>query len=164
LKFPLEKIEKLTGYGLELLLENIYSDKYGLYLYVFQIFRKNTYKKIGRLTLRLGQSPEVEYLGNIGYGISKRFRRNGYAYKACKIILEFLPEHNITSVNITVNPDNLPSRKICVKLGGIPTGIVKGRENKLIYKIDLQQYNSSKCSGQNLLSEFCDTAKGMDIL
>ena len=134
--FDLNKIEKLQGYDLVLLIDNIYKDADGYFLYIFFIYKPNCFKKIGRVTLRMGESEDIQYLGNMGYCITKRHRRKNYATNACKVVLEYLKAQGITDITITTNFDNKASRRVCEKLGGVQVGTVsRGRNTKLVYVV-----------------------------
>ncbi|MCL1995755.1 MAG: GNAT family N-acetyltransferase [Defluviitaleaceae bacterium] len=127
-------VEKLQGYGLVLLLSNIYKDKDGFFLYVFFVYERNKFAKIGRVTMRLGNSPDIQYLGNIGYFIAKKHRGKNYATNACNILFNYLKIHGINKVNITVDLDNKASQRVCEKLGGVQSGLVKhGNNVKIVY-------------------------------
>ena len=84
---------------------------------VWRITLHNDRREIGQISFRDGESRCVYYYGHIGYHIDPGFRGRHYAYKACRLI-----EHEITlsgkkSVVITCDPDNMPSRKTCLRLG-----------------------------------------------
>lgn len=143
-QFPINEIEKFSCFGLTLLLENIFEDKYGFFLYVFQIYKNSHYKKIGRITLRLGKTEEIYYKGNIGYSITKKHRGKKYSKYACVILINYLNKKNIEEIFITTSPKNIASQKICEGLNGrllksiiIPQNYKdkKRCDIKLIYKI-----------------------------
>ncbi|MBQ9198003.1 MAG: GNAT family N-acetyltransferase [Clostridia bacterium] len=85
--------------------------------YTFDIFLNKPRRRIGYVSLRLGESPALYYLGHIGYRIDAPYRGHGYAGKACALIIPFMRELNLKSVCITANPENTPSRKTCERLG-----------------------------------------------
>lgn len=87
--------------------------------YVFDIFLRNTRTRIGYISIRLGESPQLYYLGHIGYRIQPPFRGNHYAVQACELILPLLRRIAKSSIVITTDPDNTPSKKTCEKLGCI---------------------------------------------
>jgi len=138
-----EKFEKIKGQGLILLLSNIYIDPDGLYLFVYHAFKEGHYKKIGRITVRPGESSNTKYMGNIGYAISKKHRGNGYAALCCTLIFQILKENEVKEVFITTNINNIPSIKTCEKLQGHKIGVVdppkglKGEGRKFVYKFTL---------------------------
>ena len=85
--------------------------------YTFYIYERKPRRKVGYISLRLGESPALYYLGHIGYRIDEPYRGHGYAARACRLILPLLQELNLKSICITANPDNIPSRKTCEKIG-----------------------------------------------
>ena len=85
--------------------------------YLFYIHNKKTRSYAGYVSLRLGESPALYYLGHIGYRIEPEWRGRGYAAKACKLLLPLLEELQLESVVITTDVDNIASRKTCEKLG-----------------------------------------------
>ena len=73
--------------------------------------------EIGQLSYRDGESRCVYYFGHIGYHIDPPYRGNRYAYRACRLIESEIRLSGKTSVVITCDPDNEPSRKTCIRLG-----------------------------------------------
>ena len=74
--------------------------------------------RIGRCDLRIGHNRNLYYGGNIGYGIFPDHRGHHYAEKACRLLFELAGRHDLGYVIITCDPDNLPSRRTCERLGG----------------------------------------------
>lgn len=74
--------------------------------------------KIGRCDLRIGHNQKLYYGGNIGYTVFPDRRGHHYAEKACRLLFELANRHELGYVIITCNPDNLPSRRTCERLGG----------------------------------------------
>ena len=87
--------------------------------FTFCIYPKGSRKYAGYVSLRLGESGALYYLGHIGYRVEPEFRGRGYAGKACRLILPLIQRLGLESVVITTNVDNIPSRKTCEKLGCI---------------------------------------------
>ena len=85
--------------------------------FVFDIVERNTAKIVGEIALRIGDSPELFYLGHIGYHIDPPFRGHSYAAKACSLCGAMLRAFDMQTVIITTDPDNMPSIKTCVRLG-----------------------------------------------
>jgi tagatose 1,6-diphosphate aldolase len=103
---------------------------------------------VGRLGLRLGSTEYLEkYLGHIGYGIAERHRGHGFAAKACRLVRPVAIDHGFTTLWITCNPDNQPSRRTCEALGCELVEIVdlpvdcnmyrRGERRKCRYRWDL---------------------------
>ena len=85
--------------------------------YTFYIYRAKTRDYLGYVSLRLGESPALYYLGHIGYRIEAEHRGHGYAAGACRLMLPLLQRLRLESVVITTNVENIPSRKTCLRLG-----------------------------------------------
>ncbi len=74
-------------------------------------------REMGRINLRLGESPCVYSFGHIGYHVDPPYRGHRYAELACRLIAPVIRREGKTSVVITCDPDNWPSRKTCEALG-----------------------------------------------
>ncbi len=85
--------------------------------YTFSIFRAGTRDYVGYVSLRLGESPGLYYLGHIGYRIEEKHRGHGYAAHACRLMLPLMERLRLGSVVITTNVENIASRKTCEHLG-----------------------------------------------
>lgn len=94
--------------------------------YTFYIQERRSRRRAGYISLRLGESPQLYYLGHIGYRIEEPFRGHGYAACACQLLIPFMRQLNLSSVCITADPDNTPSRKTCEHLGCVLESIVPG--------------------------------------
>lgn len=85
--------------------------------YTFNIYLKKPRRRIGYVSLRLGESPALYYLGHIGYRIEEDYRGHGYAARACRLLMPLMQKLGLYSISITANPDNIPSRKTCETIG-----------------------------------------------
>ncbi len=118
---------KLTNGEIDIRLTNqdIASDEVGIQDgYVFHIYKHHGLRKIGYVSLRLGESPSLYYLGHIGYRIDPPYRGHGYAEQACRLLNDLMLQHGLRSVVITADPDNIPSRRTCERLGCVLESIV----------------------------------------
>lgn len=93
--------------------------------FTFYIYPRGTRDYAGYVSLRLGESPELYYLGHIGYRVEEQYRGNGYAARACELLKPLMKRLNFESVCITANPENTASRKTCEKIGCILESTVK---------------------------------------
>ena len=84
---------------------------------IWSITLHNHRHEIGQISYRTGESKPVYYYGHIGYHIHPAFRGNHYAGRACRLLRREILTSGKTSVVITCDPDNLPSRKTCRGLG-----------------------------------------------
>lgn len=81
-------------------------------------------QEAGRISLRLGESPCVYYFGHIGYHVDPPWRGHHYAARACALLAPLIAAAGKSSVVITADPDNLPSRRTCERLGCVLESIV----------------------------------------
>jgi tagatose 1,6-diphosphate aldolase len=102
----------------------------------------------GGINLRIGQQYElVMYHGQIGYHVYPPFRGHHYAERAARLLFPLARRHQLNPLWITCNPDNLPSRRTCERLGGQLVEIVPvppenplfamGETEKCRFRIDL---------------------------
>ncbi len=116
--------------------------------YEFEMRHTDTGERMGRLGLRIGHTEFIEmYVGHIGYSVLPAFRGHRYAARSCRLIFPFAKEEGINPVWITVNPDNMPSRRTCeildaryVETVALPTDCDMyriGERLKCRYRVDL---------------------------
>lgn len=74
-------------------------------------------REAGRISLRLGESECVYYFGHIGYHVDPPYRGRRFARRACQLLRPMIEAAGKSSVVITTDPDNLPSRRTCEGLG-----------------------------------------------
>lgn len=91
----------------------------------YDICHAQTGSYMGYVSLRLGESPELYYLGHIGYRVEECFRGHGYAAQAVRALLPLMRSEGLRSLSITTDTDNLPSRKTCENLGCVLENVVK---------------------------------------
>ena len=78
---------------------------------------------IGAINLRIGycgfgpDESSLYYGGQIGYGVNEKYRGNGYAGRACRLLLPVAKAHGMTKLLITNNYTNMASRRVCEKIG-----------------------------------------------
>ena len=84
---------------------------------IWRITLHNEKEEIGQISYRDGESRCVYYYGHIGYHIDPPYRGQHFAYRACRLIEREIRLSGKTSVVITCDPDNEPSRKTCERLG-----------------------------------------------
>jgi predicted acetyltransferase len=58
-------------------------------------------------------------LGHIGYAVPPWRRGRGYATRALALLLPEARKEGLTSVDLTTDPDNLPSQKVITNNGGV---------------------------------------------
>ena len=80
-------------------------------------------EKVGEINLRIGYAgfgpdeSSLYYGGQIGYNINESYRGNGYAVRACRLLLPVVKAHGMAKLLITNNITNTASRRVCEKLG-----------------------------------------------
>ena len=91
-------------------------------------------EKIGEVNLRIGYVTGLYYSGNVGYAIDEAHRGNGYAVRACSLLLPVARAHGMTKLHITNALTNTASRRVCEKLGARLLRIARLPEWHDIYK------------------------------
>ena len=81
-------------------------------------------REAGRISLRLGESPCVYYFGHIGYHVDPPWRGHHYAARACALLEPLISASGKSSIVITTDPDNRPSRHTCERIGCMLESIV----------------------------------------
>lgn len=85
--------------------------------YTFDICLRGQRQSIGYISLRLGESPALYYLGHIGYRVQAAWRGHGYAGRALRLLIPLMSKEELLHPVITTNVDNLPSRFTCLHAG-----------------------------------------------
>lgn len=85
--------------------------------YKYHITKHGENIAIGKIDIRIGDNEKIVYGGHLGYEIEKKFRGNGYAAKAGKLIKQVARAHGMKKLIISCDPKNYPSRRTCEKLG-----------------------------------------------
>jgi predicted acetyltransferase len=81
-------------------------------------------------------------LGHIGYAVVPWKRRRGYATRALAMMLPAARREGLAYVELTADPDNVPSQKVITNNGGVfvkrfNKGAVYGNVESLLFRIDL---------------------------
>ena len=79
-------------------------------------------EKIGHVGLRMGYGggpfgQNLYYGGQIGYAIDEAHRGNGYAVRACRLLIPVAKAHDMHTLLITNDKNNKASQRVCEKLG-----------------------------------------------
>lgn len=95
----------------------------------------------GSISLRIGHSLNLDcFLGHIGYHVLPPARGRHFAERAVRLLLPLARAHGHEHVWITCNPDNIPSRRTCERLGASYVDIVSvPRDNSLYTQGDRQK-------------------------
>lgn len=82
------------------------------------IHRREDGVRVGLISVRIGHTPWIElYAGHVGYTIDEEHRGHRYAAAACRAIRPIARHHALTTLWITVTPDNIASRRTCEIIG-----------------------------------------------
>ena len=88
----------------------------------------------GGISLRIGQDSDLElYTGHIGYHVYPPARGRHLAERACRLLLPLARRHGMRTIWITCNPDNVPSRRTCERLGAELVEIVPLPPDHVLY-------------------------------
>ena len=90
----------------------------------WKITLHNRAGEIGRISLRTGEGVGIYYFGHIGYHIDPPFRGHRYAAHSCLLLKRQFRLLGLRSLVITVDPDNLASRRTCELVGAVLERIV----------------------------------------
>jgi tagatose 1,6-diphosphate aldolase len=72
----------------------------------------------GTISLRISDDENTRrYYGHVGYLVFPPARGNHYAERSLRLLLPLARRHSMAELWITTNPDNLPSRRTCERLG-----------------------------------------------
>ncbi len=85
--------------------------------YTFDIRLAGDTKSVGYISLRLGESPQLYYLGHIGYRVHAQYRGHGYAGKAVRLLIPLMRSEGLLHPVITTDVTNTASRKTCLRAG-----------------------------------------------
>ena len=102
----------------------------------------------GGIGLRIGTNDEIrKYAGHVGYHVYPPARGHHYAERACRLLLPLARAQGIRELWITVNPENVASRRTCERLGAalvdtilIPSDhpfFARGERAKCRYRMEL---------------------------
>ncbi len=95
----------------------------------------------GTIDLRIGYPDSLFYGGQIGYNVDEAFRGHGFAGKACRLLRPVMRVHQMTSAIITNDTGNLPSRRVCEKLGARWLCVTDVPKEHEMYREGHQQVN-----------------------
>lgn len=92
--------------------------------FTFYMYKARTRHYMGYVSLRLGESPGLYYLGHIGYRVEPAYRGMHLAERGCRMMVPLMRKLGIKSVVITNNVENTPSRRTAERLGCVLESIV----------------------------------------
>ncbi len=92
----------------------------------------------GRIILGLSYAPDPDRLGNhVGYAVRPSKRRKGYATQALQFLLDEARKLNIDKLMPICDEDNVASRKVIERNGGVLLHMPEARHGGLRFMIDL---------------------------
>ncbi len=108
--------------------------------YEFSMRRVGSDQDMGKISLRLGNTPHlVSYGGHMGYRVEEPFRGHRHAARSIRLLLPLAKEHELSPLWITCDPDNAASRRSCELAGGVLVEIVDLPPDTDLYKRGLRQ-------------------------
>ena len=136
--FKFNKFDNLTDGEIQLIpLEYLQEDfKKGFVpAYMFGIVSvTNKENFLGKIVLRVGDNEKTFYGGHIGYKVEEELRGRNYASKACVLVREVALSHGMKKLIISCNPNNIPSRRTCEKVGARLKNIVDLPKDNDLYQ------------------------------
>ncbi len=121
-------------------------DEVQIPFYYYDIFRKTDNCMVGKISIRIGNNFHSYYNGHVGYEVFKEYRGNGYAAKACLLVLDVARFHGMEFVYLCCDESNAASYKSIEKLGAkfveicvVPKEYFawyEGMEKQRIYKLE----------------------------
>ena len=85
------------------------------------VIKKDTGEIIGRAGIEPKYWDNRKTVVELGYVIDGNFRHQGFAYEACKAILQVAGERGAVYLHCRIKKDNQPSRQLARKLGFVKT-------------------------------------------
>ena len=85
------------------------------------VIKKDTGEIIGRAGIEPKYWDNRKTVVEMGYVIDENFRHQGFAYEACKAILQVAGERGAVYLHCRIKKDNQPSRQLARKLGFVKT-------------------------------------------
>lgn len=100
------------------------------------VIKKDTGEIIGRAGIEPKYWDNRKTVVELGYVIDENFRHQGFAYEACKAILQVAGERGAVYLHCRIKKDNQPSRQLARKLGFVKTDehILQDREDMEIWR------------------------------
>jgi tagatose 1,6-diphosphate aldolase len=102
----------------------------------------------GTISLRISDDENTRlYYGHVGYLVFPPARGHRYAERSLRLLLPLARRHGLRELWITTNPENVPSRRTCERLGGEYVETIdlprhhplyqRGERRKVRYRLDL---------------------------
>jgi len=88
--------------------------------YHYLIVRHGSRTEVGRIRLRVGsadRTPSLLTSGHMGCDIEEPHRGHGYAARASLLLKPVALAHGMPNLILTCDPENLPSRRTCERIG-----------------------------------------------
>ena len=86
--------------------------------YFFRMVHADGLEEAGRINLRHASTPHIErYAGHVGFSVHPRYRGRRYASRALNLIIPLAKQLGLNPLWITCDPDNIPSRRSCERIG-----------------------------------------------
>jgi predicted acetyltransferase len=116
--------------------------------YDFEMWVRGTEHAVGKVSFRAQEHPMLAlFRGHIGYSVDADHRGHHLAERSVRLLLPFIRRHGFSTIWITCNPDNGPSRRTCERLGASLVEVVelapdeemyaKGDRRKCRYRLEV---------------------------
>lgn len=129
-----QKFSMINGDVLTLkLIETYAGDEQIIPFYYYSIYLNSISTAIGKISIRIGHNEHSYFNGNLGYEIDEPFRGNGYAKIAVMMTYSIARFHNMAYLIISFDDDNVSSKRVIEKLGGVHLETIKPPKNYVFY-------------------------------
>jgi tagatose 1,6-diphosphate aldolase len=103
--------------------------------YRFRMMLASHEQEIGHIELRVGNTDHIRrHAGHLGYRVEPQHQGRRFAARACRLLLPLARKHQLETLWITCDPDNIASRRTCELAGARFVETVELPENTDMYQ------------------------------
>jgi tagatose 1,6-diphosphate aldolase len=104
--------------------------------YRFAIHRISDGVRVGRIHLRITDDAQIiGAVGHCGYAVDELYRRNGYATRAIRRIVEMARRFDVMPLWILIEPENIASRRTVERAGFQLVDIIDAKPEAIVLGI-----------------------------